>query len=302
MTGPEAVPTISVVVPTRDRPAALDACLGTIAGQDCGGVEVVVVDDASVDGAAVAAAVAGHRGARLVVGEGRGPAAARNRGVQAARGDLVAFTDDDCRPSTGWLTALVGALHAGAQAAAGPTVSPPRARAAVVAAQVVTNHLVLDSLDELAMTVGFAPTSNLAARRDLLVEMPFDEEYPLAAGEDRAWCRALAGAGRRIAWSPEAAVVHHPDLDLSGFWRQQRRYGRGAYRWHRSQPAGTDRPAPRFYADLVGRGFAAGPAPGALVIAAQLATASGFAAEAWAQRRVATSSAQERWRRSRGGA
>lgn len=282
--GPGRGPSIAVVVPTRDRPSALAACLAAIAAQDRPAHEVVVVDDGSLDRAAVAAVVAEHPEARLVVGEGRGPAAARNLGIRSANSAVVALTDDDCRPSPGWLAALAASFEGGAEVVAGPTVTTPGASAPIVAAQVVTNHLVFDSLDPAGSSVGFAPTSALAAQRDLLLALPFDEGFPLAAGEDRAWCRTLAERGTAISWAPAATVVHHPDLDLRRFWRQQVRYGRGAHRWHRTQPAGKDRPRARFYVGLVRRGFADGPVPGALVIAAQLATAQGFAAEALSSR------------------
>lgn len=256
---------VTVVVPTRDRPAALAECLRALAGAD-----VVVVDDASVDAEAVAA-VAEAAGARLVVGEGRGPAAARNLGVSVADGEVVCFTDDDCRPRPGWVDALVAGLG-DAAAAAGPTVATGTV---ATAAQVVTNHLLLSSLHDGRL--GFAPTSNLAVRREVAERLPFDESFPLAAGEDRDWCDRLTGAGEVLAYAPDAVVDHHPDLDLTGFWRQQQRYGRGSVHYRSARGEGL---APLgFYAGLVRRGFAEGPAAGALVLLAQVATGVGAARE-----------------------
>ena len=103
-------PAVSVVVPTRDRPSQLDACLAAIEAQTARSYEVVVVDDGSVDAAAVSAVVARAPHARLVRGGGRGPAAARNLGAAAARGPVLCFTDDDCRPEPGWIEALVAGV------------------------------------------------------------------------------------------------------------------------------------------------------------------------------------------------
>jgi glycosyltransferase involved in cell wall biosynthesis len=265
---------VSVVIPSRDRPAALDACLTALAQQVDGPDEIVVVDDASVDVGAVVAIV-GQR-ARLVRGAGRGPAAARNLGARHATGDLVLFTDDDCRPEPGWSGALRRRAEAGAEVVAGPTVVGDGAGPPARAAQVVTNHLVEASLAD--GVVAFAPTSNLAVRAEVLAELPFDERYPLAAGEDRDWCERLAVAGRAIAYEPGAVVRHHPALDLAGFWRQQVRYGRGAHRFR----AAGDRPRPplAFYLDLLRKGFGQGPAAGGLVVLAQLATVVGWVREA----------------------
>jgi glycosyltransferase involved in cell wall biosynthesis len=115
-----ATPRLSVVVPTGDRPVALARCLAALGLQTAHGLEVVVVDDASKDAAAVAAIVAAA-GARLVCAAGRGPAAARNAGARAARAPVVCFTDDDCAPAPAWAAALVERIAEGADAAAGPT-------------------------------------------------------------------------------------------------------------------------------------------------------------------------------------
>src|SRR5262245_13771282 len=185
---------VTVVVPTRDRPASLARCLDALEAQTCESFEVVVVDDRSCDGDAVASVVAGAPHARLLRGEGRGPAAARNLGVGAAEGGIVCFTDDDCRPSPRWIDAIAARLGAGAAVVAGPTINGRPTDAAAAASQVITNHLVEASHDG-AGHIAFAPTSNLAARVDVLERAPFDERYPLAAGEDREWCGRLVGAG-----------------------------------------------------------------------------------------------------------
>jgi glycosyltransferase involved in cell wall biosynthesis len=265
----------TVVVPSRDRPAALAECLRAL-----GDVDVVVVDDASVDGDGVAAVVGAAPRARLLVGDGRGPAAARNLGVAAVDTEVVCFTDDDCRPRPGWVDALVAGLDdadADVGAVAGPTVVDPDAGSAAVAAQVVTNHLLNASLDPATGRLGFAPTSNLAVRTDVMRVIPFDESFPLAAGEDRDWCVRLAAVGHDLRYEPEAVVDHHPDLDLRRFWRQQLRYGRGAAHFRSTSGEGL---APRrFYADLLRRGAGEGATVGALVVVAQAATATGIALE-----------------------
>ncbi len=269
-----AVPVIDVVMPARDEAPTVVANVAAALG--CRHVrEVIVVDDGSRDDGAVAAVVARVlRDARIVRGAGDGPAAARNRGVRAASGDVICFTDDDCAPVPGWAAALARSIAEGAAASAGPTREAAHSPAAT-AAQAITSHLTEGSLDPSTGRLAFAPTCNLACRTDVLLGLPFDERYPLAAGEDRDWCARLLAAGHTLVYAPGAVVDHHQELSMAAFWRRQVRYGRGAYRLHRAGGPGLAHP--RFYAGLVRRGFASGPAVGILVCAAQVATAIGMA-------------------------
>ena len=88
-----------------------------------------------------------------------------------------------------------------------------------------------------------------------------------------------------LLYEPGARVTHHQDLSWRRFWRQQERYGRGAYAYRRADTAG-DRglQPPGFYLGLVRAGFAAGVAAGLLVLVAQVATAAGVARAALAAR------------------
>jgi cellulose synthase/poly-beta-1,6-N-acetylglucosamine synthase-like glycosyltransferase len=276
-----APPTATVVVPTRDRPAQLAACLAALDAQTAPQVEVVVVDDASRDPAAVAAVTGSHPEVRLARAAGAGPAAARNLGAGLAGGDVVCFTDDDCRPGPDWVAHLLGCVERGAPAAAGPTFNGRPRDVYAAASQTVTNHLA-DSYRSSGGPV-FAPTSNLAVRIDVFRALPFDETFPLAAGEDRDWCQRLAAAGHELAFEPAAWVSHHQDLGWRGFWRQQVRYGRGARHLRARSAAPAMQPA-SFYLDLVRRGFAHGARTGGLLLVAQVATVVGLARETAAQR------------------
>jgi glycosyltransferase involved in cell wall biosynthesis len=263
---------ISIVIPTRDRPAALRRCLAALGGEH----EIVIVDDGSRDRAAVARALERSPGARLVRGSGQGPATARNLGVGAAGGDVVCFLDDDCEPQPGWAEALARpATEFGA--AAGMTVAPPGAAPTVRASQAIVEHLTVTSLDP-AGRLGFAPSCNLAVARRELTRLPFDQTFPTPAGEDRDWSDRAVAAGVAPLFVPDALVVHRQRLGPAGFVRQQYAYGRGAARY-RAAAGVRELSSPGFYAGLVRRGFERGAAAGVLVLAAQGVTAAGVAAE-----------------------
>src|SRR4051812_22145175 len=100
--------TASIIVPTRDRAGYLDVALASIAPQAAAaGAELLVVDDGP---GAATRAVAERHGARYVAhAVSRGLNAARNSGVDAARGELLVFVDDDVAVRPGWLAALLRA-------------------------------------------------------------------------------------------------------------------------------------------------------------------------------------------------
>lgn len=267
---------ISVVVPTRDRPAALARCLEAIARQESSvRFETIVVDDGSTDAEAIRSAAADR--AAVVRQRATGPAAARNAGVDAAAGAIVCFVDDDCVPAPDWLERLHGAARAGAVAVAGRTVNGRAGDVLAEASQLIANSLMA-APGAPRSQLRFAPTSNLCCTRELLLAVRFDPAFAKAAGEDRDWCARVLALGNVLTYEPAAVVAHWPTLSLTAFWRQHVRYGRGAHAYRRRRPGGLE--PRRFYADLLREGFRKGVRVGLLVVLAQLATACGYAA-AW---------------------
>ena len=114
--------TVTVVVPVRDRTAALDRCLASLGTT----APVVVVDDASVDPAAVAE-VCDRHGARMITRwVNGGPGAARNDALSVIATDLVAFVDSDCAVPGGWLNRLTWMFDDPHLGAVAPRVRPDR--------------------------------------------------------------------------------------------------------------------------------------------------------------------------------
>ncbi len=278
---------LSIVVPTRDRPEGLTQCLAALARQTVASrLEVVVVDDAKGDATAVRA-IAERFGARLIRLEGHGPAAARNAGARAAAAPVVCFTDDDCRPQPEWAERLARGIARGSDVTAGRTLNGSAGNRFAEASQTVANHLMVPAGPALGGLL-FATSNNLACRAKVIRALPFDEGYRTAGGEDREWCAQLRDRGLRLDAEPAAIVLHHQRLDLAGFLRQHARYGRGAYRYRARRATARRLEPPAFYLGLVRAGFRSGPATGALVCVAQLATAVGFFAERRGARQAAS--------------
>jgi glycosyltransferase involved in cell wall biosynthesis len=251
----EGRPRISVVVPTRDRPELLERCLAALEKQTVP-IEIVVVEDA----------------------EGRGPAWARNEGVRRAHGEVICFTDDDCAPFPNWAEALAKPILAGtAKATAGPTHMATGATPADLAWEAIVSYLQEQATKPGTASPGFAATANIACSRKLMEQLPFNESFPIAAGEDRDWAERAARLGRAPQFVPQALVLHQPGMRIRDFLHQQHRYGRGAASYRSAN--GSRRPGSvAFYGGLLHRGFAVGRAPGLLVCAAQVATLCGFIA------------------------
>ncbi|MHB8682559.1 MAG: glycosyltransferase family 2 protein [Acidimicrobiales bacterium] len=98
-------PPLTVVVPTRDRVAYLEACLAALRGALGPEDELIVVDSASVDAEGIAG-VASAAGAAVVRCAQPGASRARNAGARAARHEIVAFVDDDVRVEDSWAEAM----------------------------------------------------------------------------------------------------------------------------------------------------------------------------------------------------
>lgn len=277
---------VSIIVPTRNRPAALTRCLNAVAAQrDVGVLEIIVVDDGSADAGLIREVVAAQPHARLVRVGGAGPAAARNSGARAATGTVLCFTDDDCEPRPDWAALLVRALDAGADVVGGATVSGLDGNRFVAASELIVRELQASTHRRLAATGRvFIPSNNLACRRALVLEHAFDERYPIAAGEDRAWCASVAAAGLTLALEPAALVAHSPVSGLRGFWRQHARYGRGAYRFARTEVGREWEEPASFYLGLLRAGIKIDVRCLLLVVLAQVATGVGFTRELVAQR------------------
>jgi mycofactocin system glycosyltransferase len=222
-------PSVTVIVPVLDRAEELWECLAALASVDYPSdrLEVVVVDDGSEDGGAVARAAARY-GARLLTNErNRGPSFSRNRAASVSTAEILAFVDSDCVPERSWLSDLV------------PYFSWDRVAAVGGRTVGCYTHSLLDRYEEVfsPLDMGrhfavkgkgadtfYVPTCNLLVRRSAYAEAGGLRE-DLRVGEDVDLCWRLRSTGFYVLYAPEGIVRHKHRDRLAVALRRRAQYG-----------------------------------------------------------------------------
>src|SRR5262249_23614085 len=198
-------PLISVIVCTYNGSRTLRDCLGGLQRLNYPAFEVIVVDDGSKDNAA---AIAAEYNVRLISTANGGLSHARNVGWQTARGEVVAFLDDDASPDAHWLFYLASTfLATDCAGVGGPNLAWPNdgfiAQCVDHAPGNPTHVLLTDSEAE------HLPGCNMAFRKACLAAAGgFDPQFRIA-GDDVDLCWRLQERGMTLGFHPAAVVWHH---------------------------------------------------------------------------------------------
>lgn len=280
----------TIIVASYNRPRQLRECLSSLCRLEHPNFRIVVVDDGSD---IPLSAVTGDFGNRVTVirQKNEGPAAARNLGVEAALGDFVAFTDDDCRPEPDWLSRLEAAHRRWPQALVGGRVVNGIPQNPFSGASQGVVDFLYRWYDETDQRMRFFTANNLGfSRRVFLSVGKLDPHFGFAS-EDRDLGLRWQASGLPLIYCPEAVVSHFHELSLASFWGQHASYGRGARQLHVKlggdlrlsleplsfyigllrEPFRSERDTP----------FATRAAQSALIALSQVAMTFGYAAERW---------------------
>lgn len=243
---------LSIIVCSRNGARTIAIALESLATQTLGPerYEVIVVDDGSTDKTSERAASLGARVVRL--DPNGGLAAARNEGVSAARGEIIAFTDDDCEASPDWATEILEAFADPRVDGVSGQVIPDAANGFVRRFLRANNPLVPQKAELLASASplyrlrlyarrtllgdGELPSelysvvgANMAFRRRLIHELDgFDEAFRFGAEEEDLCRRAhMRQSGALFVYAHSARVVHRFRDEIWDILRRSRAYGRG---------------------------------------------------------------------------
>jgi glycosyltransferase involved in cell wall biosynthesis len=240
-----AAPRVSVVVPVLDMADTIGACLDALIGQSLApnAREIIVVDNGSSDGTRD---VVARYPVTLLEERAPGAASARNRGLAAARGQLIAFTDADCVASRGWLAHLVRS----ADASAADVVAGPMAVLDPEASLVSRYSAALGQYDP-ARTLAhpvfpYAGTANICVRRAVFDDIgPFNPAFPTFDAAELFWRLSQRGPLRAFV-ERRAVVFYRTRATIGAFVRQNYGYGLGAARlWRLAGRHGDVQPSAR---------------------------------------------------------
>jgi O-antigen biosynthesis protein len=228
-----AWPRISVVVCTHNGSRTIGDTLRGLALLQYPDYEVIVVDDGSTDNTAeLVRAFA----VRLIRTANRGLSAARNTGMEAASGGIVAYIDDDAYPDPHWLQYLAWTyLTTSYAGVGGPNIAPAgdgKIAECVAHAPGGPVHVLLS-----AREAEHIPGCNCSFRKECLQAVGGFDPVFRAAGDDVDMCWRLLERGWKLGFHPAAMVWHHRRNSLRAYWRQQKGYGRAEALLERKWPS-----------------------------------------------------------------
>jgi GT2 family glycosyltransferase len=224
-------PRISVVVCTYNGARTIQETCEALRNLEYPDFEVIVVCDGCTDETVDIVIMYAFRVIRVPNG---GLSCARNIGMQAATGEIVAYLDDDAYPNPQWLQYLASAfMHSSHAGIGGPNVAPLDD---ALVAQCVShspggpNHVLLDDT-----TAEHIPGCNMAFRKSVLERVNgFDGQFRIA-GDDVDLCWRIQEEGETLGFSAGAMVWHHRRNRVRAYLRQQYNYGRAeamlAHKW-----------------------------------------------------------------------
>ena len=224
---------VTVVVPVRDRPDALDGLLSSLGPFRDAGAGLVVVDDGSVDGPAHERVSQRHGATYIRRDRSGGPGVARDDGIATVTTPLVAIVDSDCVVPAGagrWWEPLLRLFDDDRVAAVAPRVRTPPGPALLARYEGLRSPLDMGA-DPARVSPGtrvsYVPAAALVLRTDAHRAVGgFDPDLSVGEDVDLVW--RLADAGHRIRYEPTAVLDHPPRRGLGAWMRQRVGYGSSA--------------------------------------------------------------------------
>ncbi|KAF0144497.1 MAG: hypothetical protein FD156_1801 [Nitrospirae bacterium] len=214
---------VSVVIPAYNAEKTIAACLTSLMKQDYpGDYEVIVVDDGSSD--STPNIVSGYERVRLIKQENAGPAAARNKGAAAAKGEIILFTDSDCVPEGNWIKEMVNPFKDNRD------VVGVKGRYKTKQKETTARFVQFEYEDKYRYMqkdkyIDFIDTYSAGFKREIFLEMRgYDTEFPVACAEDVELSFRLSKKGYKMIFNPNAVVYHIHPAGLKDYLRKKYKF------------------------------------------------------------------------------
>lgn len=213
---------ISVIIPVFNGGRKIRRCVRALKRQETRrAYEIIIVDDGSTDGCL--RWIQGN-GIRIFRQTNQGPAAARNLGVQKARGRIVLFTDADCEPVEDWIEQMVRPLE-------DHSISGVKGSYLTRQRKVVSRFVQLEyegKYEKMKRDCHIDFIDTYAAgfvKKDFLAAGQYDTRFPTASVEDQEFSFRMWKKGYRMVFNPDARVYHTHSPTLWNYMKKKFRIG-----------------------------------------------------------------------------
>lgn len=207
---------ISVIIPHLNQPEMLGRCLTSLACGQHQADEIIVVDNGSAT--LPTAICAAYPGVQLLQELAPGPGPARNKGIAASTGDILAFIDADCIAAPDWLAAAETAMSDPAATILGGDVRIAYADPGHLTMLEAYESIYAYRMDRYIAREGFTGTGNLVVRRAVLTDVGAFAGIDVA--EDRDWGRRATAKGNRIRYVAGMKVYHPARTSFTDLFRK----------------------------------------------------------------------------------
>ncbi len=233
----DKTPSISIIIPTYNRPGRLRSCLQSIADLEPGNhlIQTIVVDDGSLPSCEpIMQEFTGQINLNYFYTTNSGPASARNHGAAHAKAPFLAFIDDDCTLPPNWLNTILKHTWHDCMTG-GKTINCLPENRFASASQALIDFLY-SYYNKDHHQARFLTSNNMVMPKEMFLQMNgFDTTFPFAAAEDRDLCDRCLFSGYTLNYSSEINVYHWHRMTLRSYLRQHFTYGRGAVVYHQQK-------------------------------------------------------------------
>ena len=215
----------SIIIPCLNEIENIEKCINALKGQSYNGAfEIIAVDNGSTDNTI---RIIKGKGVILEHAKKRGPAAAKNKGIEKAKGNIIVFIDADCVAHPAWLDNIMKPFKDMSIGCVAGEIIPYKPRTRIEQFLCEKKHLS-QSINVNHNFLPYAATANAAYRKEVFDKVGFFDES-LFTGEDAdmSW-RMRLQTNYKLSYSPEAIVYHPHETGLKALFKQKQRHAYGA--------------------------------------------------------------------------